>query len=462
MQRPLFSRLGFGVSGQAFSRGVQALTTLALVPILVRAWGLDGYGQWIALTALSSYMGYSNFGLVTTSANEMVMAAGARDFERAARSFQMSLNLALYIVLPVIFLFVTISCFVPISAFLHLNAIPPKSVRLVIALFGIQLWLQTVRGLVGASLYAAGSYGLAYYIYGVAKLIELVCVGVTVGLGHARQADVAAIMTAVAGGDLTIVSILAARRAHWVSLNLLSFDRRWITAQAKPMVGFLTQNLSTQGLLVQGPRVILGAMLGGSAVAVYAVYATTMRLMDQLLLMMVLPMEVEIANAVGHDDRDRAYSLVRIVTQFSWALFILVSSFLFFCGPLLFKFWIGRGLSFSRALMLIFLAMLAANQLGRVSTHALTSINKLYGVSFLTLACSAGGLCLGAFLTPRYAITGMAVGGIVGEFGNSLVAISSLSAFFGHTVLRFIKDTADCRGMWAQIARLAAGRGPSA
>ena len=52
----LAKRLALGFSGQAFSRLVFAINTVALVPILIHAWGLSGYGQWIALTALASYM----------------------------------------------------------------------------------------------------------------------------------------------------------------------------------------------------------------------------------------------------------------------------------------------------------------------------------------------------------------------------------------------------------------------
>lgn len=116
-------RLTLGVSGQAFSRIVMALNTIALVPILVRAWGVAGYGQWIALTALATYMSYSNFGLVSTSANEMVMAAGAADTERARRTFQMSLNLTFYVVLPLILLILGVVAMLPISKILNLTGI---------------------------------------------------------------------------------------------------------------------------------------------------------------------------------------------------------------------------------------------------------------------------------------------------------------------------------------------------
>ena len=444
-KRGIGRRLSLGVSGQAFSRIIFALNTVALIPVLIRAWGVGGYGQWVALTALASYMSYSNFGLVSTSANEMVMAAGADDHVRARRTFQMSLNLTFYIVLPLILVILAIVAITPISQILQLTAITPGQVQLIITLMAAQFWFMTVRGLMVAALYATGSYGLGYYLAGAAKLIELIGIATAVTFFHGSPVSAAAIMASVALMDLTIIVLVTYRAAPWARIDLRQFDRSWVMTQAKPAIGFALWNLSIMGILIQGPRIVLASLLGGQAVAIYAIYGTAMRLMDQLLLMVVLPLEIEIAHSVGRKAIDQTYRLVGLGTQFSWALFVVVASFLMICGPLVFHFWTRGQVVFSYGLMALYLLMSACNQLGRVSAHALSSMNRLYGLSFVTLVISLAALGLGALLTVPLKIPGMVIGGIVGELGTSLVVIVVLTRWMGKPLSRFFIDQLDVR-----------------
>lgn len=456
----LARRLGFGVSGQAFSRMVFALNTVALVPVLIRAWGVEGYGQWIALTALASYMSYSNFGVVTTSANEMVMAVGAGDSERARRTFQMSVNLALYIVLPLILVCLGAASLTPLAKLFRLTQMSQAEAWTILALAGGQLFMQTVRGLMVAALYATGSYGFAYYVSGICKFLELLGIAGVVTFLHGTQLNAAEVMTATAALDLTIVAVYARRAAPWARVDLRRFDLAWVRSQAKPAIGFAISNLSTQGVLVQGPRVILSALMGGQAVALYAVYATAMRLMDQLLLMLALPLEIEIAHSVGRDDLPKTYWLITLGTQFSWVLFAGVASFLMLFGPVIFHFWARGRIPFEYGLMALYLVMSSCNQLGRISAHALISTNRLYGPSFLMVGFSLMAMALGGALVPPFGIAGMVLGGIFGELMNSLVVIAALCRWMGKPVSAFFVDMANLAASWNDLgARLRAAGG---
>src|SRR6476620_6224668 len=88
----VFHRFAAGMSGQAFGRLVMAAATVICVPLMLRAWGAAGYGEWIAITSLASYLSYSNFGIVTPAVNEIVMAAGANDLARGRRQLRMAIS----------------------------------------------------------------------------------------------------------------------------------------------------------------------------------------------------------------------------------------------------------------------------------------------------------------------------------------------------------------------------------
>src|SRR5262249_27100069 len=97
---PLFKRIIAGMSGQLFQRVVVAAGTVLYVPLMVRAWGAAGYGEWIAISSLASFLGYSNFGFVTPASNEVVMLGGAHDTERARKILQLSISFSLVVILP--------------------------------------------------------------------------------------------------------------------------------------------------------------------------------------------------------------------------------------------------------------------------------------------------------------------------------------------------------------------------
>src|ERR1700743_3825190 len=90
----LVRRLLLGVVGQGSWRIAVALNAVLLVPILIAHWGVEGYGQWMTISALVSCLGYATLGLVTTVGNDIVMAVASKDQARAQHSFKIACNLA--------------------------------------------------------------------------------------------------------------------------------------------------------------------------------------------------------------------------------------------------------------------------------------------------------------------------------------------------------------------------------
>jgi hypothetical protein len=417
---------------------------------------VDGYGQWIALTALTAYLGLSNFGLVTSSANEMIIASGANDSVRARRAFQASVNLSIYIVLPLIVLLVFALSKVPLSRTLRLSQIDSRSVIAIIACSGAVLWFQTLKGLMVAALYAAGSYGLAYYIQAIVKLAELLGIAIVVSAFHGSQASAAVVTAITALIELLIVGFYARRAADWARMDLRVVEWSWISTQGRPALGFMIVNFATQGLMAQGARVALEALMGGAAVAIYAIYGTAMRFVDQLLLMLVFPLEVEIANYAGQSDLNRIGRLIIIGTHISWLLYLMVCAGLLLFGPLVFRIWTAGHVQFSYALMALYMIMSAANLQGRVSLHALISTNRLFGPSFSILAVAILAVGLGAALTPLLGINGMVIGGICGELANSAIAIAVVASWLGKPVTQLLLDLLDFKGSLSDLFTRAA------
>ncbi|CCD92763.1 membrane hypothetical protein [Bradyrhizobium sp. ORS 375] len=452
----LARRLAIGLVGQGLWRLAMALNPILLVPVQISHWGLDLFGQWITLTALVSYLPYLNLGLVATATNDLIMAVAAGDRDRAQRSFQMSCNLALGL-LPLILIVVVIALAVlPLARWFHLDGIGAGAVVLVFAFAAAQLCFETLRGLMAAVLYANGRYCAAYNIATAIKLVELTAaIGAIAGFG-AQPVHIAGLTATTALIDLVVVTVVARKLAPWARVDWRRIDVGWLREQLRPALGFSAYNLATQGVMIQGPRLVLGALLGGSAVAVYAVYATAMRLVDQLFLTVMAPAGVEISHAAGRKDRTQLVRLVAFVVQLSLLAFAAVSLALMILGPVIFDWWTRHQVAFHHQLMILYLLMSGAGLPGRIAAQALISVNAMRKVAIITLAAAALSIALGAALVSASGLSGVLIGGIAGEAAISILLWRALQRWLALPLRDIMVEMTDLAGSFTRLRRQAA------
>lgn len=63
-----------------FGRIIGAFGPILLVPLMIRAWGLDVYGEWFILTAIPAYIMLApDFGLAGAVVNRMAYLTAGRE-----------------------------------------------------------------------------------------------------------------------------------------------------------------------------------------------------------------------------------------------------------------------------------------------------------------------------------------------------------------------------------------------
>lgn len=447
----LARRLTVGLVGQGFWRIAAALNTILLVPVLIANWGVDGYGQWMTINAIVGYLAFANLGLVATASNELIMAVAAQDHARAQKIFQMSCNLAIGPFPAILVGALVVAALLPLDHWFNLQQFSKGSLIAVLGLGALQLCFETFRGLMAAVLYSAGRYGLAYNIAAGAKLIELGTAMFAVGALGAHPVHVATIMAGVALLDLAIIVRLARSAAPWARLNFRMFDGQLVRAQLKPALGFSCYNFAVQGVLTLGPRLVLGALLGGPAVAVYAVYATAMRLVDQLFMTLMGPIGVEISHAAGRGQSGQVVRLIAIVGQLSSVVFLAVALFLELLGPIIFEWWTHSRIVFAHGMMALYLVMSAASLPGRIAAQVLISMNAMRVTALVALLLALTSILLAAVLVPNLDISGALIAGIGGEIAISFALLISLKWRFALALGDLGRDVLDFSNSFAEI-----------
>lgn len=455
-------RLAAGLVGQGLWRVAMALNPILLVPVQIAHWRVDLFGQWITASALASYLAYANLGMVGTATNDVIMAVAAGDTRRARHSFQMSCNLAVGPLPVVLIVIIGILATLPLEDWFHLSGFRRGWLILIFIFAGLQLCFETLRGLMAAVLYSTGRYGAVYNVAAIIKLCEQGGAIFAIAVLGAQPVHFAFLTATAALTDLVVLTLLARAAVPWARFDLRVFDLAWFRRQLRPSLGFCGYNLATQGVLVQGPRLVLGGMLGGSVVAVYAVYATAMRLVDQLFLSMMAPASVEISHAAGQGDTDRLVRILAAIVQLSAVAFIAVVLFLMGLGPVFFGWWTHHQIAFHHGLMALYLLMSAAGLFGRIAAQALISVNALRAVAVITLFAACLSVGLGAILVPLLGLDAVLIGGIVGELASSAVLLVALRRWLDLPLPRLLAQIGDIAGsaahIWGHARRIARRR----
>ena len=88
MSNRVRQRFIHGLGATALGPIVTILVQVIGVPIFLHAWGLKLYGEWLVLSAIPSYLAFSDVGFGNVAANDMTMRVASGDRRGALETFQ--------------------------------------------------------------------------------------------------------------------------------------------------------------------------------------------------------------------------------------------------------------------------------------------------------------------------------------------------------------------------------------
>ena len=179
------------------------LSQILLVPLFVSRWGAIRYGEWLALTAVSAYLGYVSFGMAQVIRSEMSLAHASGAPARAARVFQTALVVVAGLCALGAIVFALILWQVDLHRTLNLVSLSGAEALRVVALLCLQIILLLLFGVVSAGLSAIGAYDIATALDANRQLLDLMGIALVVGLMGRGPLAAACVMPVTAG--LTLI-----------------------------------------------------------------------------------------------------------------------------------------------------------------------------------------------------------------------------------------------------------------
>ena len=432
MRGALRDRLIKGLGAQGYGQAVNILIQVVTVPLLIHAWGVTLYGEWLILSAIPVYLAMSDVGFTTAAQNDMTIAVGKGDRDAVFETFQSTWLLVLAVSLAVIAAVTVAVTTLPLDIWLNLANMSGAGVGWVLALLSLRVAVGLQAGLIYCGFHYRGSYGLGQSLLASMRLVELLFLAIVIIFGGDPVAAASALLAGCAVGAIAMRVIL--RRVDpdiefgWQHARLATVKRL-----APPALAFTAFPLG-HALNVQGVVIVIGAVLGPAAVAVFATLRTLTRFGIQLVGSVNRIVQAEIAIAFGAGDTDLLRKLHHYACQAALWLSIAVAIGLAVFGAWIVRVWTDGAIEMQHGLFYLLLAVVIVNGLWHASLMLVYATNRHQRAALVYVGASVIAVA-GAYWGALYL-------GLMGVAGVLLAADVAIAAYVCRSSLSLLNESA--------------------
>lgn len=390
---------------------VNVFGQVATVPIALRYWGPIRWGEWVAVTAVVSFLTLSDLGMQAHVVNRMAThhAHGKTD------AFLFELHSALRIQGPLVLILwllgTAIASILPLTRWYSITSVSAGILTMVLSLAGAEILLGVGFGPVTGVYRATSRLARGALIAALQRVGFFVLpIGLMV-LGRGFL-DVGAARFLWAFVFAAWMYIDLRRTTPWFSMKPLGGTARAGIAMLAPSLLFLLANVS-EFLSLQGTVMILQSALGGAAVAQFSTHRTLANFSRMLATQLVNASWPELTTLYAKGEREKLIRLHRTMSKLSGFALGSMTLMLWPAFAWIYSAWTLRSLSLDSTLLGLMLIQTLLWSVWNTGCVVLAAISKQGKLS--ALALSNGVLTVGAaiVLVPRYGLVGAAAGSLL-------------------------------------------------
>jgi O-antigen/teichoic acid export membrane protein len=413
--RPIEQR-AFRVS---FVNGVSTILTMVFqfvaVPVCLRFWGAEKYGNWLALLSAFMLIRSLDGGFVIYVGNKLNYlyhtSAGMLRRHLASAVFGVVVTGSLQLVIAS-----TAALFPLVAARLNLTAGDTAGTH---EQFGLLLltvsWVLTgsYPGLVHRLLIPTGLMYQAAWWAMAFQVCQFAAIMIAAGL-NLDMLQTSALFAFTQ-------ALIYVASALYVRVRLPQFVP-WLQGAsprlaATDFIGSLALSASNiiQQASTNGAVLLVAALIGAAAVPIFTTVRTLANLWTAVTTVLTAPMLPEVVrlHATGQAQK------LSVINESYWTLVgstVNLGTLLIFPAlPFFYEHWTGRAVALDHSLMSLMLAaVIIANAGGLIAVH-LNGLNRLAVVLGASLARAVAGLGGGALLVGKLGLAGVGLGILVGE-----------------------------------------------
>ncbi|MEM9439569.1 MAG: lipopolysaccharide biosynthesis protein [Pseudomonadota bacterium] len=438
MNPAFFDRLRKGIASEVFANVTRIIIQVGGVPLFLAFWGPAGYGEWLLLTAILGYLRLSSVGFGQATRNQMAMDVSAGERDRALRYFQSTSVLFLFIGLIVLTGVSLASTAAPgLHHFFSFELLSPDGLRHALLILGIVIAINLQVDVLDAGFRCEGHYGLSTFLIMFSDLVTFGLVIIVMMTGGDQVMGVACYLFG-AVFRFACLRLTLYRLVPWIDFGIPKSSLRTIRTLVLPSLAFMAFPFG-QAMALQGSLIVIGAVLGPSAVVIFNTVRMLSRYTVQLTVTFARLGSPEIAYAYGRGDMSLVRQVHWQVCRFGfWAAF-LACGFLAIATPWILALWTSGQVPASPDMYLTLLAAVwiwAGHTLVALVLQA-TNNHQRFALVFLTLGIA--GLLLTIPLARSHGLPGVAFAGLMVEIALLVYVLPRAARFGGGKVGAFLR-----------------------
>jgi len=379
-------RIASALAASAFGQIVTVGTQILLTPVYFLHWGAEQYGEWLLLSGIPAYIAMADAGIGSAAGNDMTVRVGAGDLAGAQRTFRGAVLVAGGAGVLAVILGALVSVLLTHTSFFKLKVLGGTYGARVLMVLSVYVGLNFIGGVIYSGFKCGGRNAMGLTLTNLSRLAEALAIGIVLVLQRSPM-TVAATMLAVKVFNILLHLFILRGVCRWLFTPRLPADTKLLQRLIAPAVAFLAFPMSN-ALLLQGPLIILGSTMNGSAVATFAAFRTMARIPLQftnVLNSSVWP-EVSLAFGAGNMALLRRIHSTTIAAA-SYGAF-LVSAFILAFGPFIMQHWLHGEVSYDRLLMSGMLLSTVISAIWNGSSIVLSATNRHVGYSAVLMGVS--------------------------------------------------------------------------
>jgi len=428
MDRPsLVVRLVRGLGGQSLLQLSTVVVRLVEVPMFLSFWSMSRYGEWLIISATTTYLVFSDFGMSQCINRQIIMAAAGKNYESARQYLWAgSLFSATTSLIASITLVGLVAAGISLwGGMPYRDQGSESELLLAVALLSLSavVSLQTDYWL--GVLASSGRYALGLSTLAFAQLGNLGLIGIALFLGGG-VAVIAASAVVCQVFALLFVAAAAQRASPWVQIGAYRSQRfgdvRTLFNLWRPAIGIFGLRLQ-QAINADFLRLVIAAVANPVAVVIFTTHSRLARFLT-LAARLSYPLQVEMGVAYGANDIPlfRKIAEINIVLSSGLALFLAVAEICI--GYFFFQQWTRGAIDFDASLFSALLLGALLEILANLALVPFLATNQYFDLAFKTTVVAA-------LMLPFAAAFG-AIGGVLGVAVAQMIAQAvSLAFYFG-------------------------------
>jgi O-antigen/teichoic acid export membrane protein len=424
MDATFTQRLLKGLASSALGQVIGGLNAILLVPLFLLAWGADGYGRWLSLTAMISYLSLLDLGGQSYIGNLLAVEYVKRD----VASFRkiLSAGLSLFVLLNLgVLLIVVLLAMIPQLPFPGLNRSMNLDERLVILFMSATLLISIPGGVYVTAYRATGLFARGTMVGNILRSVGL---GLSAGLLYIHASP------GIYAAGIFGHGILMTMAVIWDTQRQITQCRgvRISFTYAKEGMSYLGGSLyfwimALAGAINQQGVLLLLTAVSPVAVALFATHRTVAGLLRYISTLLQGPLWPEFSFLWAGKLYPKIERLVVTSTALSMLGSGVVAVLLYLFIPYIYPVWTGKKLDLHIPLLSVLLlqGVLAAGWY--TVSWGLMASNQHRQLAVWMLLNALVTIILAALLVGRWGALGAAFASLIGDVSCGLLVIPWLT-----------------------------------